>query len=152
MVELQEEIFGDHFVPEVGVIRGRITAEVSEGGPQVGFGEWSEEGIAAQVVERDGVEVDRLGLGFVNVVRDGGEGILTSGPEAATEGGGAVHADYEVSGDGFASFVVMSEFGEDLRAAKPFLEHLRRSFDEIGFHCNAADAGPLLLASQDVMH
>ena len=44
------------------------------------------------------------------------------------------------------------EFGEDLRAANPFLEHLRGSFDEIGFHGDTADTGPLLLTTEDVVH
>ncbi len=103
-------------------------------------------------VECDFVEVDRVGLGFVNVIGDGGEGILAVDLNAASEGGGAVHAGDQVGGDGFAGFVVMSELGEDLRAANPFFEHLRRSFDEIGFHADAGDAGPLLLAAEDVVH
>ena len=30
MIELKEEILGDHFIPQVGVIRGGIAAEVTE--------------------------------------------------------------------------------------------------------------------------
>ena len=71
VVELQEEIFGDHFVPEIGVVGGGVAAEMAEGGPHVSFGQRREEGVVAVVVEGDCVEIDVLGLGFVDVVGDG---------------------------------------------------------------------------------
>ena len=80
------------------------------------------------------------------------EGVLAADPAAASEGGSAVHAGDEFGGDGLAGFVMAGELGQDLRAANPFFEHLRGSFDEIGFHGDAADTGPLLLAAEDVVH
>src|SRR3984957_2113289 len=47
---------------------------------------------------------------------------------------------------------MVGKLGEDLRAANPFFEHLRGSFDEIGFHGDTADTGPLLLTTKDVVH
>jgi len=118
----------------------------------VSVGQGSEQGVAAGVVKGDGVEIHVFGLGLVNVVGNGGERILAADPAAASEGGGAIHAGDELGGNGLAGFVVAGKFGEDLRAANPFFEHLRGSFDEIGFHADAADAGPLLLAAEDVVH
>src|SRR5258708_25751891 len=46
----------------------------------------------------------------------------------------------------------MSELGQDLGGANPLFEHLRWSFDKIGFHADAADAGPLLLSAENVVH
>ena len=152
MVELQEEIFGDHFIPEIGVVSGGVSAEVAEGRPCVSFRQRSEERVFAGVIQCDGVEVHVFRFGFVNVVGDGAEGILAADPAAASESGGAVHAGDQLGRDGLAGFIVAGEFREDLRAANPLFEHLRRGLDEIGFHADAGDAGPLLLAAEDVVH
>ena len=45
---------------------------MSERGPHVGFGQRSEEGVVADVIESDFVKIDVVGLGFVNVIGDGG--------------------------------------------------------------------------------
>ena len=92
MIELQEEIFSDDFIKKIGVIRGRIATEMAERSPGVSVGQGSEEGVTTSVIEGHFVEIDILRLGFVNVVRDGAEGILPAGPAAAAEGGSAVHA------------------------------------------------------------
>ena len=98
------------------------------------------------------VEIDILGLVFVDVVGDGGVAVLPGDPAAAPEGGGAIHARHQLCGNGLAGLVMAGELGQHLRAANPLLEHLRRSFHEIGFHADAADARPLLLAAEDVVH
>jgi hypothetical protein len=55
VVELQEEIFGDDFIPEVSVVGAGISAEMPERRPDVGFREWSKEGVTPVGVESDGV-------------------------------------------------------------------------------------------------
>src|ERR1700734_4308777 len=112
MVELQEEIFSDYFVPEISVVGGGVAAEVPKRCPGVSIGQRKEERVTARVVEGDGVEVHVFRLGFVDVVGDGGEGILTADPAAASESGGAVHAGHEFRGNGLAGFVVVGELGE----------------------------------------
>src|SRR5277367_4336450 len=47
---------------------------------------------------------------------------------------------------------MMRERGQYLRAANKFFEHLRWGFAEVGLHGDAADAGPLLLSAENVMH
>ena len=58
----------------------------------------------------------------------------------------------QFGGNRLAGFVMAGELGQHLWAANPFFEHLRGSFDEVGFHADAADAGPGLLAAENVMH
>ncbi len=47
MIELQEEIFGDNFIPKISVVSGGVAAEMAEGGPGVSFGQGSEQGVFA---------------------------------------------------------------------------------------------------------
>src|SRR5277367_244752 len=47
---------------------------------------------------------------------------------------------------------MMRERGQYLRAANKFFEHLRWGFAEVGLHGDAADAGPLLLSAENVVH
>ncbi len=79
-----------------------------------------------RVVEGDVVEIHVLRLGFVNVVGDGAKAVLAADPAAASKGGGAIHAGNEFGRDGLAVFIVAGEFRQNLRAANPFFEHLRR--------------------------
>ena len=55
-------------------------------------------------------------------------------------------------GNRLSGLVMMRERGKHLGAAHPLLEHLRRGFDKIRFHADAADSRPLLLAAEDVVH
>src|SRR5580700_2318674 len=126
MIELQKEVLRDHFVPEIRVISGGITAEMSERSPRVSVGQRGDEGVTHRVIERDSVEVYVLGLSFVDVVRDGAVAVLRADPAATSEGGGAVHAGDQFGGNGLAGFVVAGELGQDLWAGDPLFEHLRR--------------------------
>ena len=123
-----------------------------EGSVQVGAGQRRVRGVALGVLRTHRVRVRVLRFAFVQVVRDGGVGGLVGHPASAPEGARPVHPDHQVRRNRLAGFVIAGKRGQHLRTVHPLLEHLRRSFDEVPFHGDAADAGPLLLAAQDPVH
>src|SRR6476646_6376861 len=147
MIKLAEEILGNNFVPEIGVIGRRVSGEMAEGSVHMSAVERDKWRVLLFIAERDSVEIDILRLLFVDVIGQGGKGILPRDPDAATEGGGAIHTLDQFRGNWFIGFVVARKRCEHLRAVHPFFQHLRGRFYEVAFHGDSADSSPLLLAS-----
>jgi len=60
LIELLKEILGNHLVPHVDVIEGRVAAEVIERGIQVGFRRRDKLRVMAQIIEAQFIQVDVL--------------------------------------------------------------------------------------------
>ncbi len=108
--------------------------------------------VLPHIPEANRVEIHVLGLLSVKVIGYGGVGVLPGNPATAPKRLRAIHARDNIAGYAFTGLVVARKRCQHLRAAHPFLQHLRRRLSEVRLHGDAGNARPPLLPSKNMMH
>ena len=150
LVELAEHVLRDHERPHVRVVDRRVAVEMAERGLEMRVRHRRVGRVLGLEVTKDPVGVHFRRRPVVVVERDRRIEVLVGDRRGAAEPIRAAHPLHHLGRDRLAGLVL----GEGLQHAgipAPFLQHLRRSFDEIPLRRDSRDRLPGLVSSEHGM-
>ncbi len=150
LFEALEHVAGADESPLVAVVAGLVAGEVSEGGLEVGAGDFVVKFDLGEEVDADFCGVDDAV--FIGVVGHVDKAVveLVFGEHSRANVFGGDHAFEEVIGEGLAGFIVAGKGFEDIGIPDPVFEHLGGGFDEIALDGGAGEFVGVDIAEEGV--